>query len=852
MGIDDWHEVSRKKHGYRSYEDDVAKISISIYVSNLPETFSAKDLFHACNKYGHVVDSFIPLKRSKEGKRFGFVKFINVSNVERLVGNLCTVWVGRYKLQANKARFGRPPLNGRNIRNSKSDDRHLGGFKEPNVRPTNGNKETRNNSFASVLKSNQPNNLSSSNMIHDSSPAIALDDDCLSANDLSCVAIGKIKDINALSNLSVILNDEGCDDLKRSLFLVGLGLDPIKLRSLCVSCWNNKALSKIVSPWGTLTPVDLVEDSSLPYRKVCVTTKEPPQDKDIRKILWYLQTFLRSQDNKDGGGIAKSLVGVNDLCLKMEDQFLDVIEKLGGSRQTMGYNMAGCKKKLRGIFVPLMEIPWSLNECYVFKHSRSWPTAKKQGIEIGMTFRGRNWFIDLIVVDVAKISILEFTCLIFPETFSVQGSVSCLSYVGPVVDSFHSTNADQRKRFFHRLYAWELKNGITVADKLIDASFVASFRRNPRGGVEEEQLHHLVELVGSISLSPSNDRWAWLLGSSGEFSVHSARTFIDDILLPFVGDFTRWVKVVPIKVNILAWKVCLDKLPTRLNLSLRGIDIPSIICPNCGLAGESCSHLFYSCNLARTLWRKIARWWEIDIPFFLFEDGCLGSKLLGFLKIKKEMLEWVFYCYVVGDLEIPHQVLLQTIRSDHDWDRFEALWKLLQDSPTWISYTENYERLQTFLSPYPRVLRYIHDNWLDKYKNHFVSASIDQSLNFGNRTTNKVESQHAKMKEYIHEDHWPRIRSDLVRELDSHRHQYMSIFGTKCYNQIYRSVRLAGERMENARHRIGKLLASRNKVVVSLSNDGGCATSFPLWSDPPQSDTNEIIVIAPMNGRIIY
>ncbi|GKG31473.1 RNA-directed DNA polymerase, eukaryota, partial [Tanacetum coccineum] len=94
-------------------------------------------------------------------------------------------------------------------------------------------------------------------------------------------------------------------------------------------------------------------------------------------------------------------------------------------------------------------------------------------------------------------------------------------------------------------------------------------------------------------------RWAWLLGSSGEFSVHSARTFIDDILLPFVGDVIRWVKVIPIKVNILAWKVCLDKLPMRLNVSLRGIDIPSIICPNYGLAGESCSHLFYSCNLAR-------------------------------------------------------------------------------------------------------------------------------------------------------------------------------------------------------------------------------------------------------------
>ncbi|GKG23036.1 hypothetical protein Tco_0388339, partial [Tanacetum coccineum] len=29
-------------------------------------------------------------------------------------------------------------------------------------------------------------------------------------------------------------------------------------------------------------------------------------------------------------------------------------------------------------------------------------------------------------------------------------------------------------------------------DKIIDASFVSSFRRNPRGGVEEEQLHYLV------------------------------------------------------------------------------------------------------------------------------------------------------------------------------------------------------------------------------------------------------------------------------------------------------------------------------------------------------------------------
>ncbi|GJW65323.1 RNA-directed DNA polymerase, eukaryota [Tanacetum coccineum] len=127
-------------------------------------------------------------------------------------------------------------------------------------------------------------------------------------------------------------------------------------------------------------------------------------------------------------------------------------------------------------------------------------------------------------------------------------------------------------------------------------------------GIEEEQLLSLVDNVASVILSNSNDRWVWSLDSSGEFSVKSTRSYIDDILLPTVGASTRWVKVVPIKINIFAWKVCLDKLPTRLNLSLRGIDILSISCPICSSAGESCSHLLFSCNMARLLLRKVTRW----------------------------------------------------------------------------------------------------------------------------------------------------------------------------------------------------------------------------------------------------
>nr|GEY05443.1 folylpolyglutamate synthase-like [Tanacetum cinerariifolium] len=67
---------------YRTKEDDVAKISTSIFVTNFPEPFPAKDLFQSCKQYGHVVNTFIPNKRSKADKRFGFVRFINVFNDE--------------------------------------------------------------------------------------------------------------------------------------------------------------------------------------------------------------------------------------------------------------------------------------------------------------------------------------------------------------------------------------------------------------------------------------------------------------------------------------------------------------------------------------------------------------------------------------------------------------------------------------------------------------------------------------------------------------------------------------------------------------------------------------------------
>nr|GEY42447.1 RNA-directed DNA polymerase, eukaryota, nucleotide-binding alpha-beta plait domain protein [Tanacetum cinerariifolium]GEY51312.1 RNA-directed DNA polymerase, eukaryota, nucleotide-binding alpha-beta plait domain protein [Tanacetum cinerariifolium] len=103
---EDWKEVPSRNHR-RSNADDVSKVAKSVFVTNFPESVSAGDLWKSCSVYGIVVDVFIPSKKSKAGKRFAFVRFIKVFNLDRLVENLCTIWIGRYHLYANSVRFER-------------------------------------------------------------------------------------------------------------------------------------------------------------------------------------------------------------------------------------------------------------------------------------------------------------------------------------------------------------------------------------------------------------------------------------------------------------------------------------------------------------------------------------------------------------------------------------------------------------------------------------------------------------------------------------------------------------------------------------------------------------------------
>nr|GEU91829.1 RNA-directed DNA polymerase, eukaryota, reverse transcriptase zinc-binding domain protein [Tanacetum cinerariifolium] len=197
---------------HRTKEDDVAKISTSIYFTNFPETCSAKDLFNTCKQYGHVVDAFIPSKISKAGKRFGFVRFINFFNVERLVSNLCTGWIDRFKLRAYITRFQRPPVNVKN-----HVLKSTGGGKNYNTSANVSDNIYKNDqrpigvgkTYMHAVKGISQHG-SRENEVH----ALVLDDDCLLSKDLSKCLLGRVKEFASLANLKMTLNNKGFMDIK--------------------------------------------------------------------------------------------------------------------------------------------------------------------------------------------------------------------------------------------------------------------------------------------------------------------------------------------------------------------------------------------------------------------------------------------------------------------------------------------------------------------------------------------------------------------------------------------------------------------------------------------------------------
>ncbi|GJV69077.1 nucleotide-binding alpha-beta plait domain-containing protein [Tanacetum coccineum] len=406
---------------FRTKEDDVAKISTSVFITNFPESCSAKELFQSCKQYGHVVDTFIPTKRSKNGRRFGFVRFINVFNEERLVNNLCTVWIDRFKLHANIARFHRPPLKEKNVITKRKMEEVKQQFicllKEQIRVLFNGG----GNSYVHVVKGQNKSGIRESEV----PPALVLNDECLLLLGFAPKKLRKVPDfMEENEDETELLYDSTEGERRQTRMAKGNVLTRIKGRCIkfVVLRMKLKFLKAKIREWN--------KSNLLSGKNVKAKYKEE---------LEVLEAII---DRGDGNEeiVNKRMEVVNNI---------QKFDKIHSSEMAQ-------KAKSEVSNVKIKRAVWDCG-------------TDKSPYPDGFTFGFYRRFWKIIENDVY----------------------------------------DAVKYFF--TYGNIPKVGV----KLAQPSLEYSFRRNPRGGVEQDQFNELSALVHDVSLIPMSDRWKWDLESSG-------------------------------------------------------------------------------------------------------------------------------------------------------------------------------------------------------------------------------------------------------------------------------------------------------------------------------------------------
>lgn len=122
VNVYEWQTVSHRKHrgaakethggngrrqqNHRSNWRDDAEIT-SFYFTNFPEEITKRELWSHFSQWGEVKEVFIPNRRNKEGRRYGFVRLrgvIEVRNVEKALDNS---FIRGVKLHVNTPKYGR-------------------------------------------------------------------------------------------------------------------------------------------------------------------------------------------------------------------------------------------------------------------------------------------------------------------------------------------------------------------------------------------------------------------------------------------------------------------------------------------------------------------------------------------------------------------------------------------------------------------------------------------------------------------------------------------------------------------------------------------------------------------------
>ncbi|KAA3457985.1 reverse transcriptase [Gossypium australe] len=116
-----------------------------------------------------------------------------------------------------------------------------------------------------------------------------------------------------------------------------------------------------------------------------------------------------------------------------------------------------------------------------------------------------------------------------------------------------------------------------------------------------------------LAMKAHEDLLVWNGELSDEFSVRSSYILLQncdptayalqDIYRGFYNKL--WKIDIPLKIKLFIWKISLNYLATRVNMSLRNLTSNSL-CPRCGVGEETMNHLFRGCPVSVTIWTDLS------------------------------------------------------------------------------------------------------------------------------------------------------------------------------------------------------------------------------------------------------
>ncbi|KAK9064964.1 hypothetical protein SSX86_016347 [Deinandra increscens subsp. villosa] len=175
---------------------------------------------------------------------------------------------------------------------------------------------------------------------------------------------------------------------------------------------------------------------------------------------------------------------------------------------------------------------------------------------------------------------------------------------------------------YPHLFRLEKHKWVVISDRLrLDNGVKTVFwdwKTAPSSAAEVSNLFNLLEELYAFDWLGGVDKWRWKPRGSGVFTVKSARTLLSHCPTPVRNPQMKWKGWTPLKCKILVWIAILNRLPTKVELCKRGVDIQISICGLCGSDTETSTHIFTGCFYAAEIWSRVENWCRLS-PMIVFD-----------------------------------------------------------------------------------------------------------------------------------------------------------------------------------------------------------------------------------------